>query len=141
MYALILLSDRIIPILFWYFDTYCIFSSSQTDEELQSSRRIQIVNEGRQLRVVLLQSSDRGTYRCRGENSAGSVEASARLTVTQTGKERREITHGKISQSMNLFWRDRRLVLEILRKSRKNKHGIWDQYLLFFDKHEGKREN
>lgn len=105
MYALILLSDRIIPILFWCFDTYCIFSSSQTDEELQSSRRIQIVNEGRQLRVVLLQSSDRGTYRCRGENSAGSVEASARLTVTQTGKERREITHGKISQSMNLFFK------------------------------------
>lgn len=105
MYALILLSDRIIPILFWYFDTYCIFSSSQTDEELQSSRRIQIVNEGRQLRVVLLQSSDRGTYRCRGENSAGSVEASARLTVTQTGKEKREITHGKISQSMNLFFK------------------------------------
>lgn len=105
MYALILLSDRIIPILFWCFDTYCIFSSSQTDEELQSSRRIQIVNEGRQLRVVLLQSSDRGTYRCRGENSAGSVEASARLTVTQTGKEGREITLGKISQSMNLFFK------------------------------------
>lgn len=70
-------------------------SLSTTDEELQSSnRRIQIVNEGRQLRVVLLQSSDRGTYRCRGENSAGSVEASARLTVIQTGKGRRKVTQG-----------------------------------------------
>ena len=71
---------------------------SSLDELLSSNRRIQIVNEGRQLRVVLLQSSDRGTYKCRGENSAGSVEGSARLAVTQTGKR------GKIVQGyLRLF--------------------------------------
>ncbi|XP_056019051.1 peroxidasin homolog isoform X8 [Ostrea edulis] len=53
-------------------------------EVLSTERRIQIVNEGRQLRIVLLQSTDRGTYTCRGENSGGTVQGSARLTVTQT---------------------------------------------------------
>lgn len=77
------------------------------NEELQSSsRRIQIVNEGRQLRIVLLQSSDRGTYRCRGENSAGSVEASARLTVIQTAvptNNREHDTEGRPGEDIILL--------------------------------------
>lgn len=128
-------------------------SLSTTDEELQSSnRRIQIVNEGRQLRVVLLQSSDRGTYRCRGENSAGSVEASARLTVIQTGKGRRKVTQGNsrfftihqlILSTSNcfsklkllMFWRDMSLAKCLSKSKRikgmiKTRKPLWNMGLI-----------
>ncbi|XP_062584185.1 peroxidasin-like isoform X2 [Saccostrea cucullata] len=76
-------------------------------EVLTNDRRIQIVNEGRQLRIVLLQSTDRGTYRCRGENTAGVVESSsARLTVTQTAvpvNNREHDTEGRIGEDIVLL--------------------------------------
>nr|XP_022314517.1 peroxidasin-like isoform X2 [Crassostrea virginica] len=84
------------PSITWYKD----------NELLSSNRRIQIVNEGRQLRVVLLQSSDRGTYKCQGENSAGSVEGSARLAVTQTAvptNNREHDTEGRPGEDIVLL--------------------------------------